>query len=180
MSEPAGPATDEQRRIQSYLRAQAARLSPPELVARVRAAMAELRAAAESVPPARFHERPAAGEWSAGEVLAHVVRAGALFAERVRRVLDGEPPAPAPPAEEAPPRRTLDEWWAELERDRAAFFERVLRADPAEHPEAVIPHPMFGPLSWRETVLFTRLHDLDHAGQLRQIAAALAPGPEPR
>lgn len=34
---------------------------------------------------------------------------------------------------------------------------------------------MFGPLTWRETLLFTRLHDLDHAGQLQKIAAALAP-----
>jgi hypothetical protein len=33
---------------------------------------------------------------------------------------------------------------------------------------------MFGPLSWRETLLFTRLHDLDHAGQLQKIAVALS------
>ena len=32
---------------------------------------------------------------------------------------------------------------------------------------------MFGPLNWRETLLFLRLHDLDHAGQLRKIAAVL-------
>ena len=37
-----------------------------------------------------------------------------------------------------------------------------------------IEHPMFGPLTWRETLLFTRLHDLDHAGQLQKIATALA------
>ena len=35
-------------------------------------------------------------------------------------------------------------------------------------------HPFFGPLNWRETLLFMRLHDLDHAGQLKQIAAALS------
>jgi len=165
--------TDEQRRIQSYLQAQGAKLSPAELVARVRVAMAEMRAAAETVPAARFHDRPAPEEWSANEVLAHVVAAGALFAERARRVLDGEPQAERPPRDEAPPpRRTLAEWWAVLERDREAFFARILAADPASHPERVIEHQFFGPLSWRETVLFTRLHDLDHAGQLKQIAAA--------
>ena len=37
-----------------------------------------------------------------------------------------------------------------------------------------VEHPMFGPLNWRETLLFMRLHDLDHAGQLGKIAAALA------
>ena len=34
---------------------------------------------------------------------------------------------------------------------------------------------MFGPLTWREALLFLRLHDLDHAGQLRKIATALPP-----
>jgi hypothetical protein len=169
------PTTDEERRIQSYLQAQGARRSPAELVERVREAMDELRRAAAAVPTARFQERPAPEEWSANEVLAHVVEVGALFAERVRRVLDGEPPAPPPaPREEAPPRRTLDEWWALLERDRAAFFARVLRADPGERPDRVIEHPMFGPLTWRETILFTRLHDLDHAAQIGKIARDLA------
>jgi hypothetical protein len=167
------PTTDEERRIQGYLQTQGAKLSPAQLVDRVRAAMAELRAAAETVPAARFDDRPAPEEWSANEVLAHVVEAGALFGERVRRVLDGEaqvvaPSGPGP----APLRRRLSEWWAILERDREAFFARVLGADPVAHPERVIEHGMFGPLSWRETVLFTRLHDLDHAGQLKKIAAA--------
>ena len=36
---------------------------------------------------------------------------------------------------------------------------------------------MFGPLNWRETLLFMRLHDLDHAGQLETIAAALTARP---
>jgi len=33
---------------------------------------------------------------------------------------------------------------------------------------------MFGTLNWRETLLFLRLHDLDHARQLEKNAAALA------
>ena len=169
------PTTDEERRVLSYLQAQGAKRSPAELVERVRAAMDELRRAAAAVPTARFHDPPAPGEWSASEVLAHVVESGELFADRVRRVLDGEPPVPAPAAREGgPPRRTLDEWWALLERDRAALFARALRADPGEHPERVIEHPAFGPLTWRETVLFIRVHDLDHAGQLARIARDLA------
>jgi hypothetical protein len=38
--------------------------------------------------------------------------------------------------------------------------------------EATIPHPFFGALNWRETLLFLRLHDLDHTGQLQKVAAA--------
>jgi len=66
-------------------------------------------------------------------------------------------------------------WWALLEQDRGALFQRVLGADPAARLAATVEHPFFGPLNWRETLLFMRLHDLDHAGQLQKIAAALAP-----
>lgn len=40
--------------------------------------------------------------------------------------------------------------------------------------DQTIDHGMFGSLNWRETLLFLRLHDLDHAGQLGKIAGALA------
>jgi hypothetical protein len=64
-------------------------------------------------------------------------------------------------------------WYEVLSRQREALFAEVLAADPATAADRRIEHPMFGPLSWRETLLFTRLHDLDHAGQLQKIAAAL-------
>ena len=67
------PMTDEQRRIKSYLTAQAAKLEPAAIIAKVRDAMAELDAAAGAVPPARFTERPAPDEWSGDEVMAHVM-----------------------------------------------------------------------------------------------------------
>ena len=46
--------TDEQQRIRGYLVAQGAKLTPAEIVEKVRVAMAQLRAAAKAVPPARF------------------------------------------------------------------------------------------------------------------------------
>ena len=51
--------TDEQKRIRGYLVAQGAKLSPGEIVDKVRAAMRDLKAAADTVPAARFEERPA-------------------------------------------------------------------------------------------------------------------------
>ena len=80
--------TDEQKRIRAYLQAQAAKLSPAQIVDKVRAAMTELRAAAVAVPAARFAERPAPEEWSANEVMAHVVEAGRHFGGAVVRLLD--------------------------------------------------------------------------------------------
>jgi uncharacterized damage-inducible protein DinB len=168
--------TDEQLRIRGYLQAQGAKLSPPELVERVRQAMGQLRECVTAVPGPRFNERPASDEWSANEVMAHVVDAGRRFGGAIVRLLDGQPPgAPrdAPARDTAP--RPLDTWWALLQQDRAGLFERVLRADPTARLDATVEHPFFGPLNWRETLLFMRLHDLDHAGQLQKIAAAVAP-----
>jgi len=168
--------TDEELRIRSYLEAQGAKLTPAAVIDKVRAAMADLRAAADAVPPAHFSERPEPGEWSANEVLAHVVAAGAHFGTAIVSALDNRPQPP--PTEgrgvEGAPARSAAEWCDLLARDREALFARVLRADPLAGLERPIEHGMFGPLNWRETLLFLRLHDLDHAGQLQKIAAALS------
>ena len=54
----------------------------------------------------------------------------------------------------------------------AVLFQRVRSADPMANLQVTIPHPFFGALNWRETLLFIRLHDLDHAGQLAKVAGA--------
>src|SRR5262245_56422207 len=83
------PMTDEQVRIRGYLTSQGAKLAPAEIIDKVRAAMDQLRAATAEVPEARFGERPAAEEWSANEVMAHVVNAGRHFGGAITRLLDG-------------------------------------------------------------------------------------------
>ena len=166
---------DEQLRIRSYLEAQGAKLAPPATIEKVRAAMADLRAAADAVPRNRFSERPEPDEWSANEVLAHVVSAGSHFGAAILSALDNRPQPPRAEGRgiEGAPARTAAQWCDLLARDREALFARVLRADPLAQLEKPIEHGMFGPLNWRETLLFMRLHDLDHAGQLQKIAAAL-------
>jgi hypothetical protein len=162
--------TEEERRIRSYLEAQGAKLAPPELLLKVESAMGDLRAALFSVPADRFASRPSGDEWSAAEVMEHVIDSGAHFADGIAHAL--RRPSPPHPAGGVP--RSADESWSALERDRAALFDLVRKADPAAHLERTIDHGMFGSLNWRETLLFLRLHDLDHARQLQAIAAALA------
>jgi uncharacterized damage-inducible protein DinB len=166
--------TEEQLRIRGYLTAQGAKLAPSEIVDKVRAAMDQLYSAVSAVPAARFDERPQPEEWSANEVMAHVVTAGRYFGDAVGRLLDGLPGGPMRDRlERGVPRQSAAQWWAILEGDRAALFERVRQADPLSRLEGTVEHPFFGSLNWRETLLFMRLHDLDHAGQLQKIAAAL-------
>ena len=168
--------TPEEERIRSYLVAQGAKLSPAAIVEKVQAAMAELREAALAVPAARFGDRPGGDEWSANDVMAHVLAAGTYFGDGIVSVVSGR--APAKRGERSNPQgapvRTAQAWCDELERDRSALFARAMAADPGANLDRTIEHPAFGPLDWRASLLFLRLHDLDHAGQLRKIAAALA------
>jgi len=166
---------EEQARIRGYLVAQGAKLTPAALVEKVRAAMGDLRAAAVAVPADRFAERPAPEEWSGNEVMAHVLMADGYFGGGIRDALAERPAGPRPTRRgvEDAPRQSAQAWYEVLSRQREALFAEVLAADPATAADRRIEHPMFGPLSWRETLLFTRLHDLDHAGQLQKIAAAL-------
>jgi hypothetical protein len=168
---------EEQARIRGYLVAQGAKLSPAAIVEKVQAAMADLRAAAGAVPAARFGERPAPEEWSGNEVMAHVLAADLYFGGSIVSVLDGGPPLPRSDGRksiEDAPARPAEAWCRLLAEQRVALFTRVLSAPPTAAPDQRIEHPMFGPLTWRETLLFTRLHDLDHAGQLQKIATAFA------
>src|SRR5437870_11050799 len=108
---------DEERRIRGYLQAQGAKLSPVDVIEKVRAAMADLRRAAAAVPAARFDERPAPKEWSGNEVMAHVVDAGRHFGDQVVAILDGRARDAAPPDRQVLGRHTADEWSAILERE---------------------------------------------------------------
>lgn len=165
--------TDEQKRVRSYLQAQGAKLSPGEIVEKVRAAMADLRRAAAAVPAARFEDRPAPEEWSGNEVMAHVVAMGRYFGDQIIAIVDGRP-RPNVSREQGPvAHHSAEEWWQILARDRDGLFERVGAADPQANLSETIEHRMFGALTWRETLLFMRLHDIDHVGQLQKITAAL-------
>ena len=53
---------------------------------------------------------------------------------------------------------------------REPFYARVLEWRGDEHLDVKITHPAFGPLSWREWLLFMRVHDLDHMRQIEAIA----------
>ena len=50
----------------------------------------------------------------------------------------------------------------------------MLAARGDERLEITIRHPTFGDFSWREWLLFMRVHDLDHLRQLQAIAARFA------
>src|SRR5438046_3428968 len=121
--------TDEQTRIRGYLQTQGAKQTPAEIVAKVEAAMADLAKAARAVPAARFAERPEPEEWSANEVLAHVVAADTYFGGGIVAILEGRaaPPRGGGRGFENAPLRTVDAWLEILRGQRQPLFDRARR-----------------------------------------------------
>jgi uncharacterized damage-inducible protein DinB len=172
----AGVLDPEMQRIRGYLQTQGAKLTVPQLVDKLRADASQLHDAAVAVPAPRFDERPAAGEWSANEIMAHIVKSSDAFSGAIERVIEKDAPTPGltDRIERDAPVRGAQQWWDEHAARRERLFAAVLAADADAHLDVMTQHPAFGDLNWRETLLFLRLHDIDHAGQLRQVAAALS------
>lgn len=169
------------QRVRGYLTSQAAKLNLPEIVEKVRADAETLREAALAVPDDRLFERPAGAgpeAWSPAEVLTHVVQANAICADAIEAMIEtGEcgvyldatnEQRPVPAAGIA----SAAAYWEALCERRERLFALVLAARGDEHLEATLHHQWFGPLTWRETLLFLRLHDGDHLRGLQAIAAA--------
>lgn len=165
----------ETQRIRSYLQAQAAKLTPQELVIKLHNDSLQLRAAALAFPEARFAEAPAEGEWSANEVMQHVVSTSDAFGLAIEDTLRSAEVNPGldDRLSHDVTSRSAEEWWALHETNRERLFSVVLSAPTDANLDQTINHPMFGDLNWRETLLFLRVHDLDHARQITAISESL-------
>jgi hypothetical protein len=175
------PASDgapaEAERIRAYLVAESARLSLRDLVDKLRRDVLPLREAAARVPAGRFHERPGPEEWSAADVYSHILDMTEHGDASVRAMLAGDRPPPVRDVvtgELRPGLDTAEDCWRAFQALREPFYARVLGARGDEHLDITARHPWFGPLNWREWVLFMRVHDLAHLGQIEAIAARLA------
>ena len=169
---------EEAERVRSYLLSQANRLSVPDLVDKVRTDTQPLRDAAAAVSPDRFQDRPGPDDWSAAEVIAHVLDMNEAGAAAIAGILDtGERPAPIADEMQHVVRRDVhnaDDFWRLYAPRREQLYARVLQAKGDEHLDVKITHRDFGELSWREWLLFMRVHDLDHMHQLQALAQHFA------
>jgi hypothetical protein len=170
--------TDEDERVRGYLVSQANKLSIPDLVEKVRRDVLPLREAAAAVPPDRFFERPGPDEWSAAEVFTHILEMNDRGARAIEGILDhGTLPAPIDDVMSGATRgdlRTAEDYWRAYQARRERLLARALRASGDEHLDVKITHNQFGALSWREWLLFMRVHDLDHMRQLQAITQHFA------
>ncbi|MCA1735235.1 MAG: DinB family protein [Actinobacteria bacterium] len=162
----------ERDRVLSYLQSQAAKLTVPELVAKVRHDADQMRDAMTSIDPQRWDEPPSPGEWSGNQIAAHIVTTGDDFARAIEEIVAGRPPSQTPIDALADDIEVLTagEWWERHVANRERLFGSVLAADPEAFLDQKIFHPFFRDLNWREALLFLRVHDLDHARQFAALA----------
>lgn len=169
---------EEAQRVRGYLVSQANKLTIPQLVEKLRADSAQLRPAANAIPAERFDEKPGPDDWSGAEVFTHVLEMNEKGGAAIESIIaTGQKPAGVEDMISGETRAgltTADDYWNAFQERRERLLETVLAANGDEHLDVTIMHPLFGPFSWREWLLFMRVHDLDHARQLANIAEALA------
>ena len=165
---------EELQRVRGYLVSQAQKLSVPQLVQKLQADSMPLRDAVAAVPPDQFDVRPAPDDWSAALICTHILEMTEHGAEAVTGILEsGALPQRITDMRPGAVREGLtraEDFWPAFTARREPFIARVLQAKGDEHLDVKITHPWFGPLNWREWLLFMRVHDLDHMRQLQALA----------
>lgn len=167
---------EEVARVRSYLAHQATRRTVEQIVEALREAHHQFLTVTATVPDSAFRTVPAEGEWSAADVLAHVLRIAAFDERSICKVIErGEQPEDVNDVlEQAPKSTTREQMLADIERLRERLIAVVLATDPQAHLDIVWGHNEFGKMNWREWLLFARVHTLDHARQMQSIALVVA------
>lgn len=169
-----GIPNEELQRVRGYLVSQAQKLSVPQLVQKLQADSLPLRDVVAAVPPDQFDARPTPDDWSAALICTHILEMTEHGAQAVTGILDkGDVPDAISDMRPGFVRTGLhraEDFWPAFTARREPFYARVLQAKGDEHLDVKITHPWFGPLNWREWLLFMRVHDLDHMRQLQALA----------
>lgn len=126
----------------------------------------------ESLPESAFSAQELIdGEenWSAGEVLTHLVTAQGNMLGQARAGLGQEPvAAPEPGDMTAQPTRTeAQALLAQLNDYFDTFFAAIPVDGDLDNP---VEHPRFGSMSPRAWLLLSTLHEGDHLNQIRALA----------
>jgi len=172
------PMTDEQQRIRSYLQAQGAKQTPPEIVAKVEAAMADLAKSARAVPAARFAERPEPRSGAPTRCWRTSSRPITYFGGGIVAILEGQPTqrgcGPRHRERASTNRRCVDR---DLEGPAADALRSRASGRPGRAARREDRAPVLRPLELARDAAVHAAARLDHAGQLGKIAAAFGATP---
>lgn len=166
---------DEQQKLQGYLRAQGAKLSPEQIRDRIQEAADEFVASLEAVAEPLTRKAPAPREWSLVEILDHV----ATTQERITAIIGGLVAGrkPAAPMEIGATSGLAALPWPEmvarLRRSQTALSSLLTANRHEPHADLRVNEGYFGDVNWKEYALILRLHYKDHADQVRKTLAAV-------
>jgi hypothetical protein len=166
-----------------------------ELLDRTRA---DLRSAVAAVPLGAGQRRPPSGAWCPAEIVDHLNTVESKVARLLGRLLDQAGPLPprgntvsvlasldqfrvldrsiqlpAPDGVQPSATANLSAAMAELEQARRALQALLARADGLDTDRISAPHPLLGPLSFDQWMVFLAQHEARHTAQLREVVAAL-------
>jgi hypothetical protein len=180
--------TEARNRALAYFASKAA-LSPAEVREQIAAAFASLDAVLADVPAGRAAVRSLAGEWSAQEVVDHLLETFRPGVDELRCLLaDVRPPGEPIPAALQSKAPSLRPWsWLrdELRRTQADVLDLLARVPPdftskqAAPIVMVVNVPGAAPLHWVQdvewkvySIVSWRLHTIDHMKQIRTVLTA--------
>ena len=158
---------------------------PGTVLAALATGPSRVRAAIGHRSDAELDRRPALSEWSAREVLEHLVHAETLLATRVPRLLDEDDPelvawavgSGAPPSDEASD--DSQSTASDLARHQAALrertLERLLGLDEAGWGRQG-RHPEWGRVTVLSQAAYFARHEASHLAQLVAAAEGRLPG----
>ena len=164
---------DEVERVRSYLLSQGETYTFAEIWVRFAKARLELIDSVSEVDQGQADFRPDVDEWSISEVLNHVVASSGRVSGIVEALANGASPSPGiidPPREKTA--LSIEELRERLTLDSLRWSALVERLPPAPSTVLTAPHPFFGELHARAWLLFQRVHDIDHAGQVEKNKVA--------
>jgi predicted TIM-barrel fold metal-dependent hydrolase len=150
-----------------YVAREAASRTAEGLVELVESDVARLHALADGFPPERLRT-PLDGDWTPMDCVTHVASRTMVRAREVLYVaLSGELP---PPEEVSLP----DDLPGVLAKHREAMDSLYahVRDAPDDFKAFTWNHPVVGPMTWPEWMVFVQAHLDDHCQQLERMAAA--------
>jgi hypothetical protein len=134
-----------------------------------------LKALAQKIGPGRIAVPPAAGKWSARDIVCHLTDCETVFAFRLRQTLAEEHHIVQPFDQDkwAPHYKGLDinealATFAVLRRWNLLLIEAAL----PEHAEKPVTHPERGTMTFLTIVETMGGHDLNHIAQLERMAVS--------
>ena len=161
--------------IRAYIDEQA-QLGARNAAALARAEWDRIAAAASGLDGSLADRAPAADEWSAAQVLEHILLSLQRNRERLDVLYRGEPyTGPVQTAGQLPeqPQASFSALRDAFVAEAAALYDFLMAADSARNLQGTAGHAAFGDLNWLQWASYLHLHARDHADQIEAIRAAV-------